>query len=155
MDYVIEGLDPAAFKPYFGLDDTQLKSRNAARFQVDAKPGYPCRVSLEDAQVGETVILLNHVSRADNTPYRASHAIFVRERLGEGARFRNAVPEVFHSCILSLRGFDEAGMIIDARLRQPGEADSDLRGLFENDAVVEIDVHNAIRGCFSARARRA
>jgi hypothetical protein len=154
MDYVIEGLDPADFAPLFGLDDVALAQRGVVRMQVDAHPGFPCRVTLEDAVPGESVLLLNHVSRAGAGPYRTSHAIFVREGVETAARFSNAVPPVFGPRILSLRGFDAAGMMVEAMLTQPGEAATGLCHLFADPAIVEVDVHNAVRGCFAARAVR-
>lgn len=155
MDYIVEGLESAPFEPWFALSDAELERRGARRMTVDAAPGFPCRVTLEEAQPGESVILLNHTSRAGEGPYRASHAIFVRERARERAVLRNAVPEVFATRVLSLRGFDARGMMVEARLSQPGEAEAGLQALFANREVVEIDAHNAVRGCFSARARRA
>ena len=154
MPYVIEGLDPAPYIALYERSDAELVGRGAMRFAVDAQPGYPCRVTLSDVEQGGSVILTNHVSRSGDTPYRASHAIFVREGASEAARYEDEVPPVFGPRVLSLRGFDEAGMMVDARLSQPGAADADLRALFANPSISEIDVHNAVRGCFSARARR-
>lgn len=155
MTYVIEGLAAAPFLPLYGLDDAALAARNARRMAVDAAPGYPCRITLEEATPGETVILLNHVSREGATPYRASHAIFGRERASWPARFVDAVPPEFAPRVLSLRGFDTDGMMVDARISHPGEAHAGLLALFANERVAEVDVHNATRGCFAARARRA
>ena len=114
--------------------------------------GFPCRVSLVDRPVGEQVILLNHVSHDVANPYRASHAIFVAD--AEQAEFVDEVPPVFVPRILSLRGFDADGMMADALITQPGEADAGIRKLFENPDIVSIHAHNAVRGCFSARIER-
>lgn len=155
MTYVIEGLDPAPFLPFFGLTEAELETRNMRRYRADAVPGFPCRVTLEDAPEGETLLLLNHESRGADTPYHARHAIFVREGAAAAARFVGEVPPVMRKRRLSLRGFDTDGMMVEARLVEPGEADAGLRALFENPTITEVDVHNAVRGCFSARARRA
>ncbi len=155
MNYVIEGLDSRPFEPYFGLTEAQLIERNAVRMTVTHAPGFPCRITLEETAVGRDVILLNHLSRDGKSPYRASHAIFVCEGASDPARFENAIPPVFRPRVLSLRGFDAGGMMVDALLTELGEAEAGLLRLFENEAIVEIDVHNAMRGCFSARARRA
>jgi hypothetical protein len=56
---------------------------------------------------------------------------------------------------LSLRGFDKDGMMADALVTQPGEADTGIRKLFDNPAIETIHVHNAARGCFSAKVERA
>lgn len=155
MHYLIEGLDPAPFQPLFALDDAELETRNARRVTADARPGYPCRVTLDEAEPGETLILLNHSSRDGDTPYRASHAIFVREAAERAAIFRNVIPPVLATRHLSLRGFDAGGMMVDAMLIEPGAVEAGLLTLFRNQSIVEIDVHNAVRGCFAARARRA
>ncbi len=155
MDYVIEGIDPAPFAPLFGLGDAALAAAGAVRMVADAAPGYPCRVTLEDAPPGTALLLVNHASRPGAGPYRTTHAIFVTEGAAAPARFANAVPPVFGPRVLSLRGFDAAGMMADALLTQPGEAEAGLRRLFADPRIVEVDVHNAVRGCFAARARRA
>ena len=154
MTYRVTGLDPAPFKPLFGLPDDDLAKQGVVRMTVDG-PTFPCRVSLTDRAVGETVLLLNHVSHDGDGPYRATHAIFVTESDDEAARYVDQVPPVFEKRILSLRGFDEQGMMVEAALAQPGEADAAIRRMFENEWVDHIDAHNAIRGCFSARIERS
>ena len=121
---------------------------------VTQKPSFPCRVTLEDREIGEKVLLLNHVSHNVANPYRASHAIFVTEGEEESAEYVDAVPPVFGPRVLSLRGFDSAGMMVDAILTQPGEADAGIRRLFGNPEVATIHAHNATRGCFAAKIER-
>ncbi len=120
---------------------------------VTEKPGFPCRVSLTDRDIGETVLLLNHVSHDVAGPYRASHAIFVTEGVEAAAEYIDEVPPAF-ARVLSLRGFDAEGMMVDAVLTQPGEADAGIRRLFENPAIEMIHAHNATRGCFAAKIER-
>jgi hypothetical protein len=153
MTYRVQGLDPSPYRPLFGLPDEELAERGVVRMAVDS-PTYPCRVSLTDRAVGETVLLLNHVSNDVANPYRASHAIFVTESDEEAAEYVDRVPPVFEKRILSLRGFDADGMMVEATLTQPGEADAGIRKLFGNPAVATIHAHNATRGCFAARIER-
>ena len=61
----------------------------------------------------------------------------------------------FERRVLSLRGFDAEGMMADAVLAHPGEADAAIRELFENPEIATIHAHNATRGCFSAKIERA
>ena len=152
--YRIKGLDPAPFKPLFGLSDEELSDRGIVRMTVTS-PTFPCRVSLTDREIGEKVLLLNHVSHDVANPYRATHAIFVTEGEEEAADYVDEVPPVFEKRILSLRAFDENGMMADAILTQPGEADAGIRKLFANPAIQTIHAHNATRGCFSAKIERA
>ena len=154
MTYRVTGLDPEPYKPLFGLSDEELASRGGVRMTVSS-PAFPCRVSLTDRQIGETVLLLNHVSHDAANPYRATHAIFVTENDEEAAEYIDQVPPVFEKRVLSLRAFDADGMMVDAALAQPGEADAAIRRLFDNEWVDHIDAHNATRGCFSARIERS
>ena len=153
MTYVVRGLDPAPYGELFGLPDDALAARGVVRMAV-TDPTFPCRVSLTDRAIGETVLLLNHVSHDVANPYRASHAIFVTEGADAAAEYVDQVPPVFESRVLSLRGFDADGMMAKAILAQPGEADAGIRKLFENPEIETIHAHNATRGCFSAKIER-
>ena len=154
MTYRITGLDPAPYKPLFGLSDAELAERGAARMTVSGN-GFPCRVSLTDRAVGERVLLVNHVSHDVAGPYRASHAIFVTETDQAAADYVDEPPPVFGPRVLSLRGFDSQGMMVDAVLTQPGEADAGIRELFANAEIETIHAHNATRGCFAAKIERS
>lgn len=155
MAYRIRGLDPGPFEPLFGLPDEELATRGVVRMTVTQRPGFPCRVTLDDASPGETVLLLNHVSHDVANPYRAAHAIFVREGAAEAAEFIDEVPPVLGERLLSLRAFGACGMMVDAALAHPGEADTAIRRLFDSPGTAYIHAHNAVRGCFAAAVERA
>ena len=154
MTYRITGLDAAPFKPLFELSGDELARRNARRVTVTNKPGFPCRVTLEDADVDEEVILLHHVSHEVDTPYRSAYAIYVRAGAREAASFVDQVPPVFEGRPLAFRGFDSEGMLRGALLAMPGEADAKIRELFERPEVATIHAHNAAYGCFAAKIER-
>ena len=150
MTYRIEGLDPARF-----ADTEALIAEGAIRMTADSAGGYPCRVTLEDAEPGESVILLNYISADVPTPFRASHAIFVREGATMAPRYEDMAPLYLERRTLSLRGFDRAGMLRNASVASPGGADAGIRGLLEDEEIDYVDVHNAAWGCFLARAERS
>lgn len=154
MTYRIEGLNPANFAHLFALTDAQLSACNARRVTAAADRGFPCRVTLEDARKGESLILLNHTSHNVPTPYRSTYAIYVREQAAAPASFVDETPPVFEGRPLALRCFDAGGMLRDARLAMPGEADAAIRAVFENPAIAYIHAHNAAHGCFAARIDR-
>src|SRR5438128_12310070 len=130
MTYRITDLHPSPYRPLYALPDNDLEERGIVRMPVDKNPSHPCRVTLVDREIGESVLLLNHVSHDVANPYRASHAIFITEGAGEAAEYVDEVPPVFGPRVLSLRGFDGDGMMVDAALSQPGEADAGIRKLF-------------------------
>jgi Protein of unknown function (DUF1203) len=154
MAYRIEGLAAAEFAGLFDLGDAELAERNALRVRAGSSTGHPCRISLREAAEGEELLLLNHASNDVLTPFRATHAIYVRKG-AETARYADQVPPLFASRTLSLRGFDSAGMLRDGILAAPGEADAGIRALFEHDEIDTIHAHSAAYGCFLARIERS
>jgi hypothetical protein len=152
--YRISGLPLADFEGLFGLDDEALKARNAARVTADSKPGFPCRVTLEDAHPGETLILLNYEHQAAATPYRSSHAIFVREAAKTEAVFENEVPPLLSGRLLSVRAFGADGMMVDADCMEGSELEPAIERLFGDSRTAYLHVPNARRGCFAARVDR-
>jgi hypothetical protein len=155
MAFVISGLPLDDFRPLFGLPDEALAERGVVRYQVDAKPGFPCRVTLEDAEPGETVLLMNYEHQPADSPYRSRHAIFVSERAGETRRAVDEVPGALRGRFLSLRAFDDDGMMVDAELVQGAELEGAIERLFATPGAAYIHAHNAGRGCYSARIDRA
>ncbi len=155
MTYRFSGLEPSQFAHLFGLGDEELHRHGAVRMIANGQPTFPCRIQLDDAKADEPLLLVNHVSHDGNNPYRASHAIFVSETALQAASYESEIPPALDRRILSLRAFDRAGMMVDAALAQPGEADPVIRRMLANQAVDHVDAHTAIRGCFMARAERA
>jgi hypothetical protein len=154
MVYRIEGIEAEAYRGLLGLDDAALALRNARRVTADSKPGFPCRVTLEDAEPGESLILMNHVSHDVPTPFRSAYAIYVRENATGSACYIDEPPPVFSGRALGLRGFDGDGMLRGASLAMPGEADVQIRALFDRPEIETIHAHNAAAGCFAARIVR-
>jgi hypothetical protein len=153
MTYRIEGLAPAQFQPLFAMGEAELTARNAVRVTADDSGGFPCRISLEDAAPGEELILLNHVSHDVAGPFRTAYGIFVRKG-AEPSVYEDATPALLETRTLSLRGFDEAGMLKNAVLARPGEADGGIRALFDSPDIATIHAHSATYGCFLARIER-
>jgi Protein of unknown function (DUF1203) len=155
MTYRVTGLAPEPFANLIGQDDAMLAVHGAVRVTALAKPGYPCRITLEDAEPGETLILLNHVSHDVATPYRSAYAIFVREAAVETAIFEDALPPVFEDRPIAFRAFDAGGTLRNAALALPGEADAKIRALFDQPEIDYLHAHNAAHGCFSAKVERS
>ena len=66
MSFRISGLPVEPFKPFYGLDSEALARAAARRYVADAKPGFPCRVTLQDAEPGEGVTGRCHVFITDD-----------------------------------------------------------------------------------------
>ena len=114
MNFRISGLSPEPFRHLFGLSEEELAAKGVKRYVADKKPGFPDRIAMRDVELGERVLLLNHVCQSGDTPYRATHAIFIGE--GSEATYNRVgeVPEVMRVRLLSLRAYDAQHMMIDA-----------------------------------------
>ncbi|OCR26063.1 hypothetical protein AFK24_05790 [Pseudomonas syringae] len=155
MAFRISGLSPEQFQPLFGLPDQELTSRGIKRYIVDSKPGFPDRIEMKDAELGQSVLLLNHVCQPANTPYRASHAIFIREGATRTYDVVDRVPEAMRIRLLSLRAYAADGMMLDADVAEGTAIEPIITRMFDNPDVSYIHVHNAKRGCYSGRIDRA
>lgn len=155
MAFRIQGLSRQSFAPLIGQPDAVLRQHRAMRCTVDAAPGYPDRITLDDVPPGETVLLVHHEHQSADTPFRASHAIFVRESAGDTFDEVDVVPPALARRLISLRAFDASHLMIDADIA-PGEALPELiERLFANPAASYLHAHYAKRGCYAARVDRA
>ncbi len=158
MDFRISGLPAEPFQSYFAMTDAELHAHGARRVvatEADLGLMPPCRVSLRDATVGETSILLHYPHHtAATSPYRASGPIFVREGVTETASFVNHVPAQQRTRLLSVRAYDADGIMVDAEVAQGEELESLIERFFIRDDVAFLHAHNARRGCYSCRIDR-
>jgi hypothetical protein len=155
MAFRVTGLSPEPFQPLFGLPDDELARQGVKRYVADKPQAFPCRVEMRDAAPGETVLLLNHVYQPADTPYRASHAIFVREGAAATYDRVNEAPAVMRARLLSLRAFDADGMMVDADVVDGAVVESLIARLLANADVSYIHAHYAKRGCYAGRIDRA
>jgi hypothetical protein len=155
MSFQIHALPPDPFKPLFALSDTELAKVRATRMIVDSKPGYPCRVSLADAEIGETVMLVNFMHQSAESPYQATHAIFVRENAEQAFPGLGTVPEVLETRLISARAFDDKHYMVDADVVDGSRLSKSIPEMLQNPGVAYLHLHNAKPGCFAARVTRA
>ena len=155
MTFRITGLSPEPFQHLFGLPDDVLTELGVIRCIVDRNPGYPDRIEMRDAEPGETMLLLNHACQPAGTPYRATHAIFVREGASKTYDATGEVPAVMRIRLLSLRAYDRHDMMLDADVVDGAKAEGVIERLLADPAVSYIHAHNAKRGCYSSRIDRA
>ena len=154
MRFRISGLSPTPFLPLYGLSDAALAQRGARRCVADAHPGFPDRIEMRDASVGETLLLVNYLHQPAPTPYRSSHAIFVREGAEHAYGRLDTIPDVVRTRMLSLRAFDGDHMMLDADLIDGGDAETLIARLFANPDIAYLHAHYARRGCYAGRIDR-
>ena len=155
MSFTVSSLPIEPFQPLFALDDAILARRGMARVVADAAFAFPCRVTLDDAEPGERLILLNYEHQPAETPFRATHAIYVRETAAAPVTTTNQLPPALRRRLLSLRGFDAAGMLRDAEVVEGAAAEAVIDGMLANPDIAYLHAHYARPGCYAARIDRA
>lgn len=155
VPFQISPLPLDAFAPLFDLSDAELTTRGMRRIVADSKPGYPCRVSLVEAEVGERVLLLPYAHHSGPGPYRASGPVFAREAARQAQPSVNEVPELVRSRLLSVRGYDREGIMVAADVTEGSALEACVARLFTDDRVDYLHLHNAKPGCYSCRVDRA
>lgn len=155
MSFIISALPASTFQHLIGATRAELSAHSAVRMKVNVSPGFPCRVSLEDAEPGEDVILVNYEHLPTESPYRSSHAIFIREQATEAQLAAGDIPVSLRIRLLSLRAFDDDGMMVNADVVHGRELESAIERMLENSSAAYLHVHNAKPGCYAARVDRA
>jgi hypothetical protein len=155
MDFRIQGLSPEPFLPLYGLSDEELAIRSAKRYVASAQSGFPDRIEMRDAEPGERLILVNYVHQPADTPYRASHAVFVLEGAEKRYDAINEVPEVLLKRLISIRAFDPHHWMVEGDVCDGRELDAAIHKLLAKPEVAYLHAHYAKPGCYAARIERA
>ena len=154
MTFRVFGLDPTPFIPLFAMSDDELVAHGARRVRVGANDGVPDRVELRDLVEGEAALLVNYMHQPANTPYRASHAVYVREGATQASIVDGGLPDVMRRRLLSLRAFNASHMIIEADVVDGVDGDGRINAMFAKPEVAYVHVHYARPGCYAARVER-
>ena len=152
--FQITGLPHDDFAPWFELSDQALAARGAVRRVADVNPGFPCRVSLEDAEIGEEMLLLPFEHHRVDSPYRGTGPIFVRRGATQQRLAPNTLPLYVTRRLMSVRAYDAAGMMVDAGVHKGIELRPVIERLFADGKVAYLQLHNAKPGCFSCQVDR-
>jgi len=143
--FLLTGIDPA--------HADRLRAQGGIAYVADAKPGFPCRQCLRDAEIGDEMILVSYDPFEDSSPYRSASPIFLH--LAPCTPFASDhLPEQLTCRQLAVRGFDRAAMMRDAALIDGADLDATITELFEDPSIEYLHVHNAARGCWAAKVRR-
>ena len=155
MTFQILGLPANSFQELFDLDSTALAEMKAERRTATAFPGAPCRISLEDAQVGEELILVNYAHLPETSPYQSQHAVYVRKGVDQADLKEGEIPDFFKHRDISVRAFDAHHIMVNACVvPKDGDVKSAVEAFFEAEKVDYIHFHFAAPGCFAAKAIR-
>jgi hypothetical protein len=154
--FIVSALPVERFAHLVGLSDEALAEHGATRVIADDDGRYPCRVSLEDAAPGQSLLLVNYQHQPAATPYRSNYAVFVSEAARETRRMApDELPPVLRGRPIALRAYDASGMLLGARLALADDVADKAHELLADPAAAYLHAHNAAHGCYAARIDRA
>lgn len=156
MTFQISGLPPQLFSHLFALNNHQLAELGIDRHTANEEHSFPCRVSLEDAQIGEELLLLNFQHLKELSPYQANGPIFVRRTATEAPVYIDQLPPMLKQehRLFSVRAFDSTDRMLDADVASSGQLQTLLEKFLLQSQVSYLHIHFARRGCFAARVDR-
>ena len=154
MDYRITGLPADQFSELQHATDDELQRRGVERRIVDQSYSPPCRISLQDAEAGEEVLLFTFRHQSVASPYASSGPIFIRRSATQTFDAINVIPDQQRRRLLSVRAYDERDYIVDAEVAPGTELETLIGRFFGDPRVAYLHVHNARHGCYSCRADR-
>ncbi len=152
--FQLVGLPFEKFASLFALSDSALAERNVRRVVATSKPGYPCRVSLADAEIGEELLLLSFEHQPARSPYRSAGPIYVRKAAVQVNVEPGMIPDYIRLRLMSARAYDSSHLMTDAIVCAGRDTASAIQKLFSSNEVAYIHLHNAKRGCFSCAVNR-
>src|SRR6185437_2120241 len=111
--FIVSALPAQRFAHLVGMSDAALAEHGARRVVAVDDGRYPCRVTLEDAAPGQSLLLVNYEHQPASTPYRSNYAIFVSEAAREtGAMAAGELPPVLRGRPIALRAYDVDGILL-------------------------------------------
>lgn len=153
-NFQLVGLPHETFAPLFDIPDVKLAEIGAMRVVADETPGYPCRVSLEDAKVGEELLLLPYSHLPENSPYRSVGPVFVRRGAKSKTLAPGEIPEYVAARLISVRAYDANHLMVGAAVCEGTGVATEIERQFRREKVAYLHLHNAKPGCFSCAVRR-
>lgn len=153
--FFLSGLAAEPFQHYFAQSSEALRSQDIQRVTATASHGFPCRISLSDAEIGEELLLLSFEHHGVDSPYRSSGPIYIRKGVAQAVLPAGVIPPYIRPRQISLRAYDAAHMMVHADVAGGMEVAHALEAMFEDASVSYVHLHNAKPGCFACLASRA
>ena len=153
-NFIIKPIKKSTFAEYLNQSQEQLAKVNTKWLIADSRPGYPCRVSLKEAEVGERVLLVPYKYHNVKSPYQASGPIFIRENAETAELNINEIPEILAERLLSVRAYNIESLMIHAETVQGADLEDVIRNQFLNSSITYLQIHNANPGCFNCNVYR-
>ncbi len=153
INFKISAIDNT-YNSLFKRTTEELAKKNMVKMRVNSNPGFPCRVSLEDALIGEEVLLLPFEYHKTTSPYKASCPVFIRKNAVKANLAVNEIPTMLFKRQQTLRVYDTNGMMIAAKSSRTDDIRKEIETLFMNPKASYIQVHNTNPGCYNCQVDR-
>ena len=153
-NFQVHSINAEEINSLLNLGENELKELNIVKSIVDENPGYPCRLSLQDAEIGEEVLLFTYEHHRVKSPYQSSGPIYVRTNAQRATLAKNEIPLMLKHRLLSLRVYDNDAMMIDARTVEGKDLKDTIQDVLANTQVEYMHIHNSGPGCYNCLVNR-
>ncbi|MFT3692053.1 MAG: DUF1203 domain-containing protein [Kofleriaceae bacterium] len=150
----LRGIDPEPFDSLFELSDEELSARGIVRETATSSIGFPDRVSMSDADIGDELLLVHYDHHVTRSPYRGGGAVYVKRGAVRSVLPAREIPLYVSRRPMSVRAYDRHGMMVEGIFCDGVDAKVHLDSLFARETIEYVHLHNARRGCFFTEARR-
>jgi hypothetical protein len=123
--------------------------------RVDESPGYPCRVCLREAAVGDEVFLIAHRASPVEHPHSVVGPVYVHAHACVPWAAAGSLPPIVSTRSMALRAYDAAGDLVACDLAEGPQLDAAIARLFEDSRAAAVHLHFARAGCFACRLERS
>ncbi len=152
--FQVKALPAGQFAALWELSASELQQRSAQLIAVDSEVGYPCRISLQDAPVGEQLIAMPYVHHPVKSFFRASGPIYIRRQVPESKPAPGEIPSFLASRLISIRAYDSAAMLHTADVVSGDQLDTVIPKLLSVNQISYLHLHNARPGCYLCEVTR-
>lgn len=154
MAYRISGIPWIDVGHYLALGDAGLQAAGIERCVADAQQAYPCRLTLEDAEPGEELLLLTYWHQPASSPYAAAGPVFIRRNAKDSRVVSNSIPLQQRRRLLSVRAYGDTHRIVAAEVMPGTDLAAGIEAFFTRGDIAYLHVHNARHGCYACRVDR-
>ena len=135
--------------------DALRRHLSAVPVRAESSPGFPCRQCMQDAAVGDEMMLVAFDPFDGSSPYSGPGPIYLHRAPCTPFAPAQTVPPILEPRRLSVRGFAANHMMQAAVVVEGSELEPAIVSLFEAPEIEYLHVHNAGPGCWNCRVVRS
>jgi hypothetical protein len=133
---------------------TSLHDNPIQKITVDQSPGYPCRLSLEDAKIGEEVYLFSHQPFTNENPYRETGPVFVRTEADQATLEPGQIPDMIKRRPIIVRSYSADETLLSGDPAEGEDVGQVIQQCLNREGVAFLHIRAALTGCYLCKVEQ-